>query len=149
MEFELQKKITEPMRDLIALSDEYMNALYPAESNHLVDLDSLISENFEFYLLSDRADVVGCIAIRRFEDYAEIKRMFVKKEFRGLGHGRRLLEFAIERCKRLGHKTLRLETGIKQAEATSLFERLGFEKIPPFGAYKHDPLSLFYERACG
>ena len=92
VEFELQKKITEPMRDLIALSDEYMNALYPAESNHLVDLDSLISENFEFYLLSDRADVVGCIAIRRFEDYAEIKRMFVKKEFRGLGHGRRLLE---------------------------------------------------------
>lgn len=137
------------MRDLIALSDQYMNALYPAESNHLVDLDSLISESFEFYLVRDQIHPVGCIAIRHFADYAELKRMFVKKEFRGLGHGRRLLEFAVERCRQLGHKKVRLETGIKQPEATSLFERLGFEKIPPFGAYKHDPLSLFYERTCG
>ena len=148
MQVERQTKITEPMRDLIALSDQYMTALYPAESNHLVDLDSLISESFEFYLLGDRSGYAGCIAIRHFSDYAELKRMFVKKEFRGLGYGRRLLEFAVERCKRHGHKTIRLETGIYQPEATSLFEKVGFVKIPPFGSYKPDPLSIFYERSC-
>jgi putative acetyltransferase len=149
MEFELQKKITQPMRELIALSDRYMNALYPAESNHLVGLDSLISESFEFYLLRDPSQCAGCIAIRHFADYAELKRMFVKKEFRGLGYGRRLLEFAAERCKQRGHKTIRLETGIYQPEATSLFEKIGFVKILPFGSYKPDPLSIFYERSCG
>jgi putative acetyltransferase len=137
------------MRDLIALSDQYMSALYPAESNHLVDLESLISENFEFYLLCDQGRTMGCIAIRHFFDYAELKRMFVKNEFRGLGYGRRLLEFAVERCAQLGYKKIRLETGIKQPEATSLFEKLGFERIAPFGSYQPDPLSLFYERACG
>lgn len=149
MEFELQKNVTDPMRDLVALSDQYMNALYPAESNHLIDLESLITEGFEFYLLRDKTHVVGCVAIRHFASYAELKRMFVKKEFRGFGHGRHLLEFAIERCARLGYKKIRLETGIKQPEATALFERLGFQKIPPFGSYKPDPLSIFYERACG
>lgn len=146
---ELQKEITEPMRELIALSDRYMNALYPAESNHLVDLDSLVSESFEFYLLRDRSECMGCIAIGSFPDYAEIKRLFVKKEYRGLGYGRQLLEFVVERCRQRGDKKIRLETGIRQPEATALFEKLGFEKISPFGSYKLDPLSIFYERSCG
>ena len=136
------------MRDLIALSDEYMNALYPTESNHLIDLNSLISDNFEFYLLRDQSEYTGCIAIRHFTDYAELKRMFVKKEFRGFGYGRRLLEFALERCKQHGHETIRLETGIYQPEATSLFEKIGFVKRAPFGSYKPDPLSIFYECSC-
>ena len=148
MEFELQKEITEPMRELIALSDRYMGALYPAESNHLVDLDALISDAFEFYLLRDRSESVGCIAIWHSMGYAELKRMFVKEQFRGLGYGRKLLEFAVERCKQRGHKKIRLETGVKQPEATALFEKIGFEKIPPFGSYQHDPLSVFYECSC-
>ncbi len=40
---------------------------------------------------------------------------------------------------------LRLETGIHQHEAISLYESVGFQAIPPFGAYKEDPLSRFYE----
>jgi ribosomal protein S18 acetylase RimI-like enzyme len=45
-----------------------------------------------------------------------------------------------------GVNLLRLETGIHQREAIALYERLGFKRIPPFGAYKEDPLSLCYER---
>jgi putative acetyltransferase len=41
---------------------------------------------------------------------------------------------------------LRLETGIYQREAIGLYERMGFQQIPSFGAYKEDPLSLFYEK---
>lgn len=40
---------------------------------------------------------------------------------------------------------LRLETGTHQAEAIGLYERMGFHCISPFGVYKEDPLSLFYE----
>jgi ribosomal protein S18 acetylase RimI-like enzyme len=44
---------------------------------------------------------------------------------------------------------LRLETGIHQKEAIALYERMGFQQIPPFGSYKEDPLSRFYEKRLG
>jgi ribosomal protein S18 acetylase RimI-like enzyme len=43
-------------------------------------------------------------------------------------------------------KLVRLETGIHQPEAISLYERAGFYRIPPFGSYTDDPLSLCYEK---
>jgi putative acetyltransferase len=45
-----------------------------------------------------------------------------------------------------GVEVLRLETGIYQPEAIGLYERFGFQRIPPFGTYKEDPLSVFYEK---
>jgi len=45
-----------------------------------------------------------------------------------------------------GVTLLRLETGIHQHEATGLYERAGFQTIPPFGEYKPDPLSRFFEK---
>jgi putative acetyltransferase len=41
---------------------------------------------------------------------------------------------------------LRLETGIHQREAIALYERRGFHRIPPFGPYTDDPLTLCYEK---
>lgn len=148
VEFVLQEKITAPMCDLIAASDLYLQALYPPESNHLVDLETLIGPGFEFYLLWDDGAYVGCIGIGIGDDHPELKRMFVGEKFRGRGYGRRLLEFAIGRCKDIGFERVRLETGIKQPEAIALFEKMGFRRIAPFGSYKADPLSIFYECAC-
>jgi putative acetyltransferase len=42
-----------------------------------------------------------------------------------------------------------LETGIHQAPAIRLYERAGFRRILPFGDYKEDSLSLFYEKRIG
>lgn len=41
---------------------------------------------------------------------------------------------------------LRLETGIHQHAAINLYERMGFHSIPPFGEYRADPRSRFYEK---
>jgi putative acetyltransferase len=41
---------------------------------------------------------------------------------------------------------LRLETGIYQTEAIGLYESSGFQRRPPFGEYKDDPLSIYYEK---
>jgi putative acetyltransferase len=148
LEFVLQRKTTDEMRHLIAASDRYMEALYPPESNHLVDLDALIGDGFEYYLLWDEGRCVGCVGIKLGVDHPELKRLFVDEKCRGRGYGRKLLEFAVSRCEHLGLEKVRLETGISQPEATSLFEKIGFRKIGPFGSYKPDPLSLFYERNC-
>jgi ribosomal protein S18 acetylase RimI-like enzyme len=45
-----------------------------------------------------------------------------------------------------GVRLLRLETGIHQKDAIRLYEGMGFRSIPPFGEYRADPLSRFYEK---
>ena len=45
-----------------------------------------------------------------------------------------------------GVDVLRLETGINQPDATRLYERYGFQRIPPFGDYEGGPLNVFYEK---
>jgi putative acetyltransferase len=148
MNIELQTKATRQVRELVELSDAYMNSLYPAESNHLVDIDRMFAETFEFYVMKDETACVGCIGISLRGENPELKRMFVKDGYRGRSYGRRLLAFAIDRCRQLGCAKIQLETGIHQPEAIGLYETCGFRKIPPFGSYKEDPLSAFYELSC-
>ena len=131
MNFALQKTITPQIRELIAASDRYLSSLYPPESNHLVDVQGLVADTFEFYLLSDGAACMGCIGVNLKDEHPEIKRLFVKEEFRGRGHGRQLLDFIIARCRELGHDRIRLETGVNQPEALGLFRNMGFREIPP------------------
>jgi len=132
---------------LIEELDRHLIALYPAESNHLMDLDALAAPDVEFFTARAEGDVVGCGAIKCFPDYAEIKRVFVAPRARGLGVARRIIE-ALERAAlAAGLDTLRLETGTRQPEALALFESAGFALRGSFGNYPaDDPYSVFMER---
>ena len=79
-------------------------------------------------------------------EYGEIKRMYVRPAFRGRGLGRRMLDHLAEHVRGHGLSRLRLETGIHQQEAIRLYEGYGFRRIPPFGPYREDPLSRYYEK---
>ena len=72
--------------------------------------------------------------------------MYVRPQFRGLGLGRFMLNRLADYVRQQGVGVLRLETGIYQKEAIALYEGFGFQRIPPFGAYIDDPLSLFFEK---
>ena len=72
--------------------------------------------------------------------------MYVRPQFRGLGFGILMLNHLAEHARQQGVEVLRLETGIYQLAAISLYERFGFQRIPPFGVYKDDPLSVFFEK---
>ena len=72
--------------------------------------------------------------------------MYIRPQFRGLGLGKLILNHLAEYARHHGVGVLRLETGIYQVEAMGLYERWGFERIAPFGVYKEDPLSVFYEK---
>lgn len=140
----------DPQRDdviaLLTASDAYMAALYPAESNHMLDVDALRQPDIRF-LIVERADAaVGCGAIRIADGYGELKRMWVDPALRGHRLGIRILEALIDEARRLKLPVLRLETGISQPEALGLYARFGFVNIPAFGEYKPDPLSVFMER---
>jgi putative acetyltransferase len=137
--------------DVIAMLDQldaYCGALYPAESNHLMDVDSLTRSDVVFLVARDEhGKAAGCGAFVNRGSYAEVKRMFVDPAFRGQGVGGALMAEIILRATQAGMTSLKLETGIKQPEAIALYQRDGFTLCSPFGDYKEDPLSLFMERA--
>lgn len=131
---------------MLARLDAYCAALYPAESNHLLDIASLMQGDVLFLVARDvDGAAVGCAALVNKQHYGEVKRMFVDERRRGLGTGRKLLEHLVMFARMSGLSVLRLETGIHQPEAIGLYERLGFERCAPFGDYRDDPLSLFME----
>lgn len=132
---------------MLARLDAYCAALYPAESNHLLDIASLMQGDVLFLVARDiDGGAVGCAALVNKQHYGEVKRMFVDERKRGLGTGRKLLEHLVMFARMSGLSVLRLETGIHQPEAIALYERLGFARCAPFGEYRDDPLSLFMEK---
>ena len=132
------------VRRLIAESDAFMQALYPPESNHLVDVDALAAADTVFLVARRNGELLGSIAFRVIAPgHAELKRMFVRVEARGIGLGRRLLEALEDAARRQNIDRISLETGIRQREAIGLYRASGYQDCPPFGTYTPDPLSLF------
>jgi len=75
-------------------------------------------------------------AYRRLADGGcELKRLYVSDHARGLGLGRQLLEALIASAKDAGFALMRLDTGDRLNEAISLYESMGFERIPPYHTY--------------
>ena len=133
---------------LIEALDAYHSALYPAESNHLLDVGRLAAPDVRFFVARRAGEALGCGALR-IDDagYGEVKRMFVLPEARGLRLGRRILRCLEDEARREGLRCLRLETGIHQAAALALYRAAGYVERAPFGEYQPDPLSIFMEKA--
>jgi putative acetyltransferase len=145
--FQAEDPASGEVRELIEQLDRYLTGLYPAESNHLLPVESLRRPGVVFLTARLDGKVVGCGAFVNQEgEYAEIKRMYVVPAFRGLHIGRRLLDELERRAQAAGLPLARLETGVAQPEALLLYERAGYRRRGPFGSYSPDPLSVFMEK---
>jgi putative acetyltransferase len=132
---------------LVEELDVYLSSLYPPESNHLLDIETLAQPDIQFLVARSEGAVMGCVALRvDAQGWGEVKRLYVPPRGRGLGIGRRLLAELEARARRDGLALLRLETGIHQPEALGLFRAAGFVEIPAFAPYAPDPLSVFMEK---
>jgi len=79
------------------------------------------------------SDFAGCIALKPLGDGAcEMKRLYLKPEYHGLGIGRRLVSRLIEEATAIGYTMMRLETGPLQLEAQALYADFGFRRILPY-----------------
>lgn len=89
----------------------------------------------------------GCAGLRKLQDkICEIKRLFVKEDFRGSGIGYKLIEKLIDAAYLTGYEKIRLDTyPPKMAKAVKLYESYGFREIP---AYYHNPYgkTLYMEK---
>lgn len=78
-------------------------------------------------------EIAGCVGMRRFaEGVCEMKRMYVRPEFRGRSIGRAMSQAMIEAAKRAGYKTMRLDTLSTMVEAISIYRSQGFKTIEPY-----------------
>ena len=79
-------------------------------------------------------ELAGCIALRSLDDGAcEMKRLFLRDQFRNRGLGRELITAIINEARSIGYKRMRLDTlpGLMDS-AIKLYERFGFRDIPAY-----------------
>ena len=132
---------------LIAELEAYLAPMYPAESRHGLSVERLIEAKVAFFVLRSDGAPAGCGGVQFFgRKYGELKRIYVRPQFRSRGLSKRIMEHLESYSREHGIPLLRLETGIHQHEAIGLYERLGYTRIDPFGEYRPDPLSIFYEK---
>ncbi len=89
------------------------------------------------------AELAGCCALRPLDnsDYpnaCEMKRLFTRPDFRGLGLGRSLVEATLAFAQQAGYDCVLLDTLSDMEAARALYDDLGFEEIPP---YYHNPIA--------
>ncbi len=156
---------------LIAELDLYLASLYPAQSNYLIPPIEL-AEPEVFFVVARNVDVndgdddgdsdgnsnsdsdaaaapLGCGALKRMHDdgeYGEIKRVYVRANARRQGAATRIICALEQHARQIHLHTLRLETGVRQPQSIELYQQLGYQRRPPFGAYPDDKLSVFMEK---
>jgi putative acetyltransferase len=140
--------------DAIALINEleaYLTPLSPAESRHGYPVEKLLKKGVAFFVVRINGAAVGCGGVQIYSDneaepYGELKRIYVRPAFRGLGLAKQLIARLEAHAQGQGVSLMRLETGPAQVEANALYARLGYRLTGPFGEYHLDPHSRYYEK---
>lgn len=117
--------------------DDFLNELVGGEENR--------AEYVSYNKLDDIHDVVvaydddipvGSASFKKYDDEcAEVKRVFVKKEYRGRGISKDLMNALEERARENGFKYFILESGEPLVSAMALYRKIGYKVIPNYGQY--------------
>ncbi|MBT9644277.1 GNAT family N-acetyltransferase [Roseburia inulinivorans] len=124
--------------------DCYLNELVGGEEkraeyipyNQLDDIHDVI-------LMYDNGIPVGCASFKKYDDEcAEVKRVFIKQEYRGKGISKMLMEQLENAARKKGYRYLILESGEPLVAAMALYKKIGYKIIPNYGQYKDMPDSI-------
>lgn len=132
--------------ELIEQLNTYQIGLYGIERCNLESPESL--HNHSAYMVGAYSGdiLVGIGAIKLFDSFGEIKRMFVLENFRGMGISERILYALEDFAVRNGITKLCLETGRLQRTAIRLYKKCGYIEIERFGGYHPNDVSIYFER---
>ncbi|OHB61750.1 MAG: GNAT family N-acetyltransferase [Planctomycetes bacterium RBG_13_46_10] len=108
-------------------------------AQELANLDEHYAPPDNCLLLAQvEGQAIGCVAMKQFsQSICEMKRLYVKPKFRGLGIGKALAEAIIEQARKISYIRMRLDTVPSMEAARSLYATLGFQEIYP---YTYNPI---------
>ena len=97
------------------------------------ELDIFFPPDGRLLLATEESRAAGIACLKRLrKDIGEIKRMYVRPEFRGKGIGRALLEALVAEAKEIGYPTVRLDSARFMKAAHTLYRSAGFREIEPY-----------------
>ena len=119
--------------------DDYLNEVVGGEKQREQYIQyNTLEEIRDVILLYDDDCPIACASFKYYVNgIAEVKRVFLKKEYRGQGLSKKLMKQLEEKAKEQGFHQLILETGNLLSQAMGLYNRLGFEVIENYGQYKN------------
>ncbi len=134
----------EPLNTIRELFREYeqyigVDLCFQDFENELKSLPGAYSRpQGRLYLIESGGEIAGCAALRKFDETAcEMKRLYVRENFRGRGLGREAAELIVADARKIGYERMMLDTLPTMTEAIALYESLGFIKVPE---YRENPI---------
>jgi ribosomal protein S18 acetylase RimI-like enzyme len=138
--FQITQAQPSQIEDARALFEEYaawlgLNLCFQNFDKELSELPGdYVPPSGRLFLATDTDQMAGCVAIRKIaDDTCEMKRLFVRPAFRGLGLGRTLIGTVIDAAREIGYQRMRLDTlPGKMDQAIAMYRSLGFKNIEPY-----------------
>ncbi len=127
------------VRGLIGELDAELAGTYLPEQRHGLTIDAIFKPPVRFFVARLDGQAVGCGGVACFEDFAELKRMFVRASARGDGVADAIIERLESEARSVGLRVVRLETGVHQPAAIGFYKRHGFVPCRAFEPYASLP----------
>jgi len=131
----IKELFEEYTRLLVDLESDFQNYLelqnYDGEIDNLNEKYAMPNGRLYISYLDNR--VAGCIALKPISAaQCEMKRLYVRPQFRGNGIAQALVEIIINDAKKIGYQCMLLDTFPALKNAIRLYEKMGFYRIPPY-----------------
>lgn len=124
--------------ELCKMLDDNLNEIVGGEKQReqYVQYNTLEDINDVILIYNDEVPV-ACASFKFYDEYtAEVKRVFVHKEYRGKGISKQLMGVLEKRAENKGFSRLILETGVRLIEAMALYKKMDYKIIENYGQYK-------------
>ena len=124
--------------------DIFLNELVGGEENRAeYILYNQLDDIHNVILAYDNNTPIGCAAFKKYNnECAEVKRVFLKQEYRGRSISKKLMAQLENVAKEKGYRYLILESGAPLVAAMSLYKKIGYVTIPNYGPYADMPDSI-------
>lgn len=133
---------------LCRLLDDYLNEIAGGEEKRAQYIPyNTLGDIHNVVLAYNKGALAGCATFRAYEEgVAEVKRVFIKKEYRGKGIAKQMMACLEKNARIKGFKKLILETGKPLVEAISLYLGIGFVVTDNYGPYQCMPESICMQK---
>jgi len=138
MEFVFTDGKNNDFKMLCHMLDDYLNQIVGGEKQRkqYVQHNKLEYINDVILIYDDKLPI-ACASFKFYDvDIAEVKRVFLREEYRGKKISKQLMFTLEEKAKKQGYSSLILETGLPLVAAIELYKKIGYSIIDNYGQYK-------------